>query len=83
MKFSQDFQVSPIEDINRGIYYPSSRRSIVFVGLHESITEILDTCEHETIHGILTDIIDDDELLVDDQHEHWVIRHVKWANEHL
>lgn len=83
MQFTQDFKIIPTEDLVRGVYYNMSKRSFVFVGRHETEDEIIHTCEHETIHGILDYIIEEDELLIDEQQEHYVIRNMMWSDYSL
>ena len=81
--FTQDFKICSLDEIIRGIFYPESNRSLVFAGQHESLTEIYDTCGHETIHGILDYISYMDKLNLDTNHEHYIIQQMCWAEESL
>lgn len=82
-RFTQDFQIIPHEALVRGVFHGETYRSIIYVGRHESIGEIIDTCVHETIHGVIQEAIDDDEVRIDIEQEHNAIREMAWANESL
>ena len=78
LDFRQDFKISSLYDNNRGIYYPETKRSIVFLAPHENVEDIISTAVHETIHSIIDDIDTEGEL--DDDIEHDIIRKMQWAN---
>lgn len=82
-RFIQDFQIIPHEVLCRGVFHSESYRSVVYVGRHESIPEIIDSCVHETIHGIIQEAIDDEEVKIDIEQEHNAIKYMMWANEFL
>jgi hypothetical protein len=85
-RFTQDFKIIPHEMMVRGIFHSESYRSVVYAGRHESIQEIIDTCVHETIHGVVQESIDDleeNELKIDIEQEHNAIRYMMWADEFL
>ncbi len=79
LDFHQDFKITSIYDNNRGIYYPETKRSIVYLAPHENIEDIISTCVHETIHSIIDDIDTEGEL--DEDIEHDIIRKMMWATE--
>ncbi len=77
LDFRQDFKTSSIYDNNRGIYYPETKRSIIFLAPHENVEDIISTAVHETIHSVIDDIDTNGEL--DEDIEHDIIRKIMWA----
>ncbi len=84
--FNQDFQLQDRETgLIRGIYYPETRRSMVFLGRHESIEDLINTCVHETIHQCLFSLIYEEDAeyktrLIDIHEEHDMIRDIAWMD---
>ncbi len=79
--FHQDFKITSIYDNNRGIYYPETKRSIIYLAPHENVEDIISTAVHETIHSVIDDIDTDGEL--DEDIEHDIIRKIMWAEYSL
>ena len=61
----------------RGIYYPESKRIIIYLDRHECFEDILSTIQHELIHYAI-----EDEHLDEDQEEK-LIYALSWANYHI
>lgn len=81
--FEQDIKIMPVEEVLRGEFYSTSKRSVVYAGRHETIQEFIKSCEHEAIHGVLDYIAEEDDILMDMIHEHWIISRMMWADEFL
>jgi len=79
--FHQDFKITSIYANNRGIYYPETKRSIVFLAPHENVEDIISTAVHETIHSVIDDIDTEGEL--DEDIEHDIISKMIWAEYSL
>lgn len=60
----------------RGVFYPVSERVLINPARHESVSEILDTINHESLHFSLRD----EEL--DEIQEHWAIKKIIWIDEY-
>ena len=58
----------------RGIYYPESKRIVIYLDRHECLEDILSTIQHELIHVAI-----EDENLDEDQEEK-LIYAMSWAN---
>ena len=58
----------------RGIYYPESKRIIIYLDRHECFEDILSTIQHELIHVAI-----ESEHLDEDQEEK-LIYAMSWAN---
>lgn len=82
-RFTQDFKIFGTETRARGIFYPETFRSVVYTGEHECIEDIIQSCVHETIHGLIEEEKEDNDLLIDIEQEHTVIRQMAWAPESL
>ena len=61
----------------RGIYYPESKRIIIYLDRHECFEDILSTIQHELIHAAI-----EDQNLDEDQEEK-LIYAMSWANYHI
>ena len=61
----------------RGIYYPESKRIIIYLDRHECFEDILSTIQHELIHAAI-----EDQNLDEDQEEK-LIYALSWANYHI
>lgn len=83
--YSQDFKFSNMQNPCRGIVYQESRQSFVYLGHHESLAEILDSCEHESIHCSIRHNLkeEDDHLRMDIDQEHELMRFFKYAKDDL
>lgn len=60
-----------------GIFYPESGRVLINPARHESIAELINTINHETIHMVL------EECDLDEVAEHWAIKKIQWIDEFL
>ena len=79
--FKQDIKIVPDEDLVRGMYFENTKRSVVYARTHECIEDLIQTCVHETLHHVI-DTIDED-LELDSEQEHRIIKFIQWGNEHL
>ena len=61
----------------RGIYYPESKRIVIYLDRHECLEDILSTIHHELIHAAV-----EDQNLDDDQEEK-LIYAMAWADYHI
>ena len=61
----------------RGIYYPESKRIVIYLDRHECLEDILSTIQHELIHAAI-----EDQNLDEDQEEK-LIYALSWANYHI
>lgn len=61
----------------RGIYYPESKRIVIYLDRHECFEDILSTIQHELIHAAI-----EDQNLDEDQEEK-LIYAMSWANYHI
>jgi hypothetical protein len=61
----------------RGIYYPESKRIVIYLDRHECFEDILSTIQHELIHVAI-----EDQNLDEDQEEK-LIYALSWANYHI
>tara|TARA_B100001142_G_C13969790_1_gene514378 strand:+ start:258 stop:467 length:210 start_codon:yes stop_codon:yes gene_type:complete len=61
----------------RGIYYPESKRIVIYLDRHECFEDILSTIQHELIHAAI-----EDQNLDEDQEEK-LIYALSWANYHI
>lgn len=61
----------------RGIYYPESKRIVIYLDRHECLEDILSTIQHELIHAAV-----EDQNLDDDQEEK-LIYAMAWAEYHI
>ena len=61
----------------RGIYYPESKRIVIYLDRHECFEDILSTIQHELIHAAI-----EDQNLDEDQEEK-LIYAISWANYHI
>jgi hypothetical protein len=61
----------------RGIYYPESKRIVIYLDRHECLEDILSTIQHELIHAAI-----EDQNLDEDQEEK-LIYAMSWANYHI
>ena len=58
----------------RGIYYPESKRIVIYLDRHECFEDILSTIQHELIHvAIQSENLDEDQ-------EEKLIYAMSWAN---
>ena len=85
--YDQDFKFVNNQTECRGILYNETKRSFVFLGKHESLAEIFDSCEHESIHCAIRHKLDDDstdasgDMDVDEEHN--LMRFLKFAKDGL
>jgi len=61
----------------RGIFYPESKRIVIYLDRHECFEDILSTIQHELIHAAI-----EDQNLDEDQEEK-LIYALSWANYHI
>ena len=66
---------------NRGIYYEASKRALVFLGMHESLDDILKTIDHEVLHHCFADNGENEDM--DEDQEERLIYCMQWAGESL
>jgi len=64
---------------DRGTYFPTTQRVIVYLNNHESLDDIYKTIQHELIHHVLN-ILD---VEMDDEQEERAIFNMAWAEESL
>ena len=63
----------------RGIYYPESKRIIIYLDRHECFEDILSTIQHELIHYA----IDELNITLDEDQEEKMIYALSWAEYHM
>ncbi len=84
--WEQDFRFVNTQTPCRGICYEQTSRSYVYLGMHESINEIIDSCVHESIHmAIRHYMIHGEEYpeRMDIDHEHEMMRYFMMAEDIL
>ena len=64
-------------DDNRGIYYGETKRALVYLGMHESMDDIMKTINHETYHHCFAELEEADDM--DEDQEERVIYSMQWA----
>jgi hypothetical protein len=64
---------------DRGVFFPSTKRIIVYLDGHECIEDIYKTIQHEVIHLAIDNL---DEELDDDQEEKAIFA-MAWAEESI
>ena len=74
-----DFRTNGCDE--RGIYYPDTKRILVYLNSHESLDDIHKTITHEVIHFCL----DKHEMIdpIDEDQEERLIFQMAWAIESL
>lgn len=79
--FEQTFHFLGKEDLLRGIYYPETERSIVYLHKHETLDDLVNTCVHETIHHCIFGFTEEEDTFqIDIEQEHDIIRNMVWAD---
>ena len=85
--YEQDFKFVNNQTDCRGILYTETKRSFVYLGKHESLEEILDSCEHESLHCAIRHDLDDSDTdesqNMDVDEEHNLMRFMKFAKDDL
>jgi hypothetical protein len=76
---SVDFRC--IQSDNRGVYYEATKRALVFLGMHESLDDILKTVNHEVLHHCFAEAGENEDM--DEMQEERLIFCIQWAGESL
>ena len=68
----------------RGVFYGEDKSSYVFLNRHESVCDLISTCNHEAIHAAVWQIIEWEliEMFNDDLTEKWTIKGNNNRKEH-
>ena len=63
----------------RGVYHNSTDRVLINPAKHSCLEDMVDTLTHEiAIHYCLADNTD---IIVDDDHEHWMTNRLTWIKD--
>ncbi len=85
--YEQDFKFVNNQTECRGILYEKTRKSYIYLGKHESLAEIFDSCEHESLHCAIRNQLNDEHsdmsVIMDIDEEHNLMRFVKLAKDDL
>ena len=75
VNLTTNFVITPSD--NRGIYYESTRRVLVFLPQHENIEDIYKTLAHEVYHHCFSKLEEDEYM--DESSEEALIFNLQWA----
>jgi hypothetical protein len=74
-----DFKfISSTKEILHGIYYPETKRALVFLFAHTQLGDLVSTLNHEVYHHAIE--LDED-LNIDEDQEEYLIDKLTWALE--
>ena len=79
MRLNTDFSIRTGD--NRGMYYETTRRCLVFLPQHETIDDIYKTLAHEVFHHCFSILDEDDNM--DELSEELLIFNLQWAEHAL
>lgn len=77
MSLTVDFKF--VGENNRGLYYPNSKRIVIYPSKHETIEDLFKTIQHELIHYV----IDEHGEELDEDQEERAIFLMSWADDFL
>ena len=63
---------------NRGMYYETTKRCLIYLPMHETMEDVIKTINHETFHHCFTVIDESDNM--DEEMEESVIFNLQWAD---
>lgn len=74
---AQDFRLyNPTDPNEKGVTYADEKKTWIDMGQHTTITDIIDTSIHESIHAAIFRLCEDNHS---DDAEHLMIRIMEWA----